>query len=388
MPVLPDDIPESTLRVLLAGGLGPVTLARLRERFGSDGAIATASRRDLRTVPGIGDQRARSIANELRTATTSNERRVMRDAGAVLILEQDEHYPPLLRGLPAAPPALWVTGSLRHVDGEHDEAIAIVGARRCSTYGRSQAAHFARVLAECGLTIVSGGAIGIDAEAHRAALRAGGHTIAVLGSGLARPHPRSHAGLFAAMVDAGSAVVSEFPMTTAPRPALFPRRNRVISGLSRGVVVVEAGRRSGALLTAGCAVEQHGRDAMVIPGPVDAPGSAGCNAALREAWAAPVLEPLHVLEQIGGIGCRAARRAEAIGGAASAPAQVASFVEATSPAGRRILEALPADGSGMDIDTLAAAADIEIVPCLVEITRLEVAGLLGRTPGLVHRRRA
>jgi DNA processing protein len=166
-----------------------------------------------------------------------------------------------------------------------EPAVAIVGSRRATAYGSLQAGTLAVSLAERGIPVVSGGARGIDAEAHRGALRAGGRTIAVLATGFAQPYPSEHAELFEAVVEAGGALVTEQPSFVTARPDLFPQRNRVIAALALLTVVVEAANRSGALLTARIAVDDLSRDAACMPGPVTSALSAGCHRAIREGWA-------------------------------------------------------------------------------------------------------
>lgn len=230
----------------------------------------------------IPDALLRSLAPEVEPAA---ERDAMARLGATLLLRGEPGYPLLLASIPDPPRALWVRGSLLPQD---EVAIAIVGSRRASAYGVAQAGRIACALVAAGHPIVSGAAVGIDAEAHRATLRAGGRTIAVLGGGLARPHPPRHHGLLDAIVEAGGAVVSEFPMGFEARAWSFPRRNRIVSGLSLGVVVVEAARPSGALITARLAVEEHHREVMAVPGPVDQPTSRGCHHLIRSGGASLV----------------------------------------------------------------------------------------------------
>ena len=210
-------------------------------------------------------------------------------------------YPHLLAEIPDPPKLLRVRGALPGSDTRRSAAcLAIVGSRRPTAYGRRQAERFARFFSEHGFEIVSGGARGIDAIAHRAALAAGGLTTAILGGGLGRVYPPEHAALFDEIVGTGGCVASESPSDTPPRPALFPRRNRIVSGLSLGVLVIEAAARSGALITARLAVEEHGRELMAVPGRLEDPKSAGCLRMLAEGWAAMVRTPEEALESLGG----------------------------------------------------------------------------------------
>jgi DNA processing protein len=217
-------------------------------------------------------------------ALREDQERVAR-AGVRVIVWGDPDYPTRLQEIASAPPVLYVRGTLESAD---EAAVAIVGARHATAYGETVAGELAGELSRRGLTIVSGLARGIDAAAHRGALEAGGRTIAVLGSGLDRIYPPEHRGL-AEGVTAAGAVVSEFPLGTAPLRLHFPRRNRIISGLSLGVIVVEASVGSGALITAHHALEQ-GREVFAVPGRVHARYSEGCNrlikagAKLVETW--------------------------------------------------------------------------------------------------------
>ena len=279
-----------------APGWGPTTIGRLRERFATVAAIRSASVEDLSTVlrtdPATVRKRLASL--DLRAAKI-DLRRVRRRGGGVIDLFE-AHYPRLLRGMSDPPSLLRTRGRIACLEGS--PMIAIVGSRRASAVGIDLAARFATHLAENGVTICSGGARGIDAAAHRAVLRAGGRTVVVLGSGLGRPYPPEHESLFSAVVDADGLLLTEYRCDAGPRPARFPRRNRIIAGLSIGVVVIEAGLRSGAMITARLAADDYGREVMAVPGRVDTGASAGCHRAIREGWAALVDHPEQVVERL------------------------------------------------------------------------------------------
>ncbi len=206
------------------------------------------------------------------------ERGLLSALGADFVTCAEEGYPKLLREIPDPPMVLYVRGRL--FSGQGDFGVAVVGSRRASLYGVETAERLSGRLAELGLTVVSGMARGIDTAAHRGALRGNGRTVAVLGCGLARCYPPENRPLME-RIAAHGAVLSEFPLRTPPLPAHFPRRNRIISGLSWGVVVVEAARRSGALVTSRCALEQ-GREVFAVPGPIGRPQSEGTHRLIRE----------------------------------------------------------------------------------------------------------
>ncbi|MCP4837371.1 MAG: DNA-protecting protein DprA [Phycisphaera sp.] len=210
--------------------------------------------------------------------------------------EPDPHYPSGWKGMvdpPVLMRCLGATGCL-----VERPVVAIVGARRCSAIGLDLAARFAAEFTDAGWAVCSGGARGIDAAAHRACLRAGGSTIAILGSGLARMYPPEHRGLFCEIVERGGLVASELRVEAVPRPSHFPVRNRLVAGLSVGVLLIEAGARSGALITGRLAAEDYGREVVAIPGRIDTKASAGCHRAIREGWAVLVDEPGQAIEQL------------------------------------------------------------------------------------------
>lgn len=271
------------LQLALTEGIGPILQTRIVESAGSAQAACEANVSLLRNVEGISGK-ATKIHDAIRRAANEVEAELHRatSAGARLICRDDSEYPALLKLIPDPPAVLYVIGTLepRDLNG-----IAMVGSRRCSFYGREQAERFAALLAGAGFTIVSGGARGIDSAAHRGAIaHEQGRTIAVLGSGIDVPYPRENDSLFRQISQRG-AVLSEYPMGTPPTPENFPKRNRIVSGMSRGVLVIEADERSGALITARMATEDHNRAVMAIPGRVDNAMSAGPHKLIREGAA-------------------------------------------------------------------------------------------------------
>jgi DNA processing protein len=263
--------------LLMVAGVGPLTCRALLERFGTAGQVLDAPVASLRAVSGVGAQLAGRIARARCELDPQADLELCRSAGVTLIPRGDPGYPAPLEEIPDPPCLLYCRGELTPSD---PLAIAIVGSRRCTPYGLRIAEKLAAALARVGLTVVSGLARGIDAAAHRGALKAGGRTIAVLANGLAEVYPPEHEALAREIAGAG-ALLSEMPMRQAPLAGLFPQRNRLISGLSLGVVIVEATPRSGSLSTARHALEQN-REVFAIPGPVDSLASQGCHALIRD----------------------------------------------------------------------------------------------------------
>ncbi len=258
--------------------VGPVQVRRLLDAFGGIKALCAASEAQLRRVWGIGSVTALQLVSTCRTPGLAEEEiRLARRHGCEIVTQLDEGYPARLREIHDPPLVIYRKGRWPQPD---EAAVAIVGSRRASLYGQQAAERLAYELALRGVTVISGLARGIDAAAHRGALRADGRTVAVLGSGMSRLYPPEHEALAAEVAERG-AVLSEYPMGMAPLPHNFPRRNRVISGLSLGVVVVEAADRSGALITADMALEQ-GREVFAVPGPVDSVTSQGTHGLLKQ----------------------------------------------------------------------------------------------------------
>jgi len=279
------------LNLALVKGVGPQTASALVEWFGSIEAVMEAGVGALARVPRVGHKLAADIVSVRESDAAEREIELAEKLGVRMISIENPSYPEGLRYVHDPPILLYVKGEWKKDDLL---AFAIVGSRRCSYYGRSQAERLARGLAVRGITVVSGLAAGIDSAAHRACLKAGGRTIAVLGSGLGRIYPKHNIPLAEEVWEQG-AVMSEFPMLAAPEATNFPRRNRLISGLSLGVIIVEAGGRSGALITANWALEQ-GKEVFAVPGEAGSHLSRGTNRLIR-AGAKLVEDVEDVLEE-------------------------------------------------------------------------------------------
>lgn len=284
---------EAVLRLSLVSGVGPRLRQALLARFGSPEAILRAPPAQLCEVPGIGRKLSLRIAAALEEIDVAQELAVCRQHYIALVPLEADAYPRSLREIPDPPGLLFVRGEIAPQDAL---GVAIVGSRHATHYGLAQAERLAASLARAGLTIISGLARGIDAAAHRGALAAGGRTLAVLGGGLVDIYPPEHAEL-AKEVAAQGAVITETPVRAAPVAGSFPQRNRIISGMSLGVIVVEAAVHSGALITARHAMEQ-GREVFAVPGRVDNRMSHGCHRLIRDG--AKLVESADdVLEELG-----------------------------------------------------------------------------------------
>lgn len=261
----------------LVTGVGPRLTAALLEHFGSASAVLNASTAELMEIPYLGPKVAEGLTRALANPNVPRECAAIQEHGVHLRVLGRPEYPANLATIDDAPHLLFVKGNL---DAHDEKAIAIVGSRACTSYGRRLAERIAADLAQAGWTIVSGLARGIDGCAHRGALKVRGRTLAVLAGGLSKIYPPEHAEL-SVDVAASGALITESCMLMEPMAMLFPARNRIISGLCRAVVVVEAAEKSGALITARLAAEQ-GREVFAVPGPVDQAASAGTLQLLRK----------------------------------------------------------------------------------------------------------
>jgi DNA processing protein len=274
-------------------GVGPLLRRDLLECFETAEAVLDAAPSELRSVPGLGPKLSRAISTAKETIDVQAEIERCRQHGVDVIAQWQPEYPAQLAQIHDPPAVLFVRGQLLPQDAI---AISIVGTRHATNYGRTQTKKLAGSLGRAGVTIVSGLARGIDAAAHEAALDVGARTLAVLGSGVLNIYPPEHGDLASQVIQSG-AVLSENATTAKPSRGAFPRRNRIITGLSHGVIVVEAGDRSGALISARHAMEQ-GREVFAVPGRVDSRTSHGCHQLIRDG--AKLVETADdVLEELG-----------------------------------------------------------------------------------------
>jgi len=354
------------LRLHLADGVGAVTFKRLVENFG-DVETAAKARGQWQRVEGIGPKTAEAM-EAVTDTQIDDELKAAEQAGADIIVLEDERYPAALAAIHDPPPLLYVRGRLEKADAL---AFGVVGSRHCTYYGLEQAERFAQLLGRAGFTIVSGGARGIDSAAHRGALTAGGRTIAIMGCGLTELYPRENEKLFEQIVreDRG-AIISELPMRTAVLGGNFPTRNRIISGLSLGVLIVEAARKSGSLLTAREAAEQ-GREVFAVPGRVDSPLSQGANELIRNgAILAQDLDD--ILEHLGDVGAKMV---------AEEPAGRESLPRGLDETESLLVGALRQ--GPMSLDELVRAGGIDSGKTASAMTMLVLKGLVVQQPGNV-----
>jgi len=358
-------------------GMGPILLSRALQRFGDPGRIAfRIPARQLATLHGVGAQIGAGIVEARRTLRRRAERELRRaeKLGVKILIRGAADYPAALSEIPSAPILLYVRGRLP----AGRVRIAVVGSRRATLYGQRVATGLAAGLASREIDVVSGGAYGIDTCAHRGALEVEGRTVAVLGSGFARPYPEENAELFE-RISASGAVISEFPLDMDPRPDNFPRRNRVISGLCAAVVVVEAARRSGSLVTAGHALEQ-GREVLAIPGPVSSGRSTGTNWLIQQG-AKLVQNVEDILEELSPMFRGSVQPAE------SADDETRQQPDGLLPDETTLLEMLDTV-EPQQLDELAERAPFSFARLQAALFGLELRGVVDSLPGRFYLRKA
>jgi DNA processing protein len=353
------------LRLALVPGVGPRTLAALLEFFGSPAEVLRASLSRLGEVERVGPKIATAIRDASQSEFAAQVVKKCEEQRVTILMPGDAEFPRLLHELADPPPVLFMRGSLTRTD---QLAVAVVGTRHPTLYGRQVAESISRGLAKAGFTIVSGLARGIDAVAHRAAIDAGGRTIALLGSCVTDIYPPEHVSLAEDVIEHG-AILSETDPFAKPKAGVFPQRNRLISGLSLGVIVVEAAERSGALITAQHAGEQ-GRDIFAIPGPVNSRVSRGCNRLIRDG-AILVQDAQDVIEHLGPL-VEAADVAD--DRVIHHPAELQLNDQETA-----VLQAIQSVPT--DLDTIVQQSQLPVSRVLSTISVLEIRGMIRRSGG-------
>lgn len=332
---------EAYIALNRISGLGAITVKRMIAAFGSSEAIFRASERDLLRVQGVGTDRAESFRRSMDQVRAGDELARAGELGVRLLTWADAEYPSMLKQIADPPLVLYVAGAIEPLAGP---SVAVIGTRHPTAYGREMARTLAYQLAGAGYVVVSGLALGIDTQAHAGALQASGRTVAVVGGALDCLYPRENEGLAREMAGKGGAVVCEYPFGRQPDRQTFPMRNRIVSGLSKGVVVVEAPLSSGTLITVDQALDQ-GRAVMAMPGRADSPASGGCHRLIRS-------------------GARLVTTADEV---------IEELQELLPLAARRPAPATPADGPDAEPKPVAPASEEE----------RRILGALGDEPALV-----
>ena len=357
-------------------GVGPRVTSRLLEHFGSAEAIFDAPRRELALLR-LTPETIESIAKRELHARAEAEIEKVRKLGGDLLVLDDGVYPALLRETYDPPVTLYMKGAW--AECLERPCIAIVGSRRCSTYGQNAALMLSRELAQRGVTIVSGMARGIDAAAHRGALEAGGRTVGVMGTGLDQIYPRDHKKLAEEILNKG-ALVTQFPLGTPPVSENFPYRNRVISGLSLGVIVVEAAENSGSLITARLAMEQN-REVFAVPGNITSRNSFGTNYLIKGAGAKLVQQwqdiaselPAEIAAQLLPPPSKKKKKGELVDQLQLAPSDLNDY--------ERVVFKLLMTDTPQQIDTLAEITKLSISQLTRALLTLEMRELIRALPG-------
>lgn len=366
---------EALMALNMLPKIGPVRVRRLIERLGSAVEVLGAPGDSLRKVEGIGTETAGIIRKWEEHADLSGELRRVQEMGLTVVAQGGALYPAPLMEIHDPPLVLYVRGKLEPRDRV---AIGVVGSRRATSYGLTAARKLSFQLAHAGVTVLSGLARGIDTAAHEGAVAAKGRTVAVIGSGLARLYPPENEALAARIADGHGAVVSEFPILTEPDKQTFPQRNRIVSGWSHGILVVEAPAWSGSLITANNAADQ-GRSVYAVPGPIDRASSLGCNKLIQNGArlvldAGDILEDLNLLFPPDNLS----------GGAATGGENAAAETSTSAPAELPEEEAVIWQALGREerqLDELIDATGLPASSVSVALMRLEIRRLVKQLPG-------
>lgn len=365
-------------------GLGAITVRKMVASLGSLTAVFRADERELLKVPGVGSERARHFVKEFRKVHADDELERAAKKGVTLVTWVDAEYPALLHEIADPPLVLYVVGSVTALS---KPSVAVIGTRRASIYGRESARLLGYQLASAGYSVVSGLALGIDTEAHNGAVQAKGVSVAVLGGALDCFYPAQNKKLARTLIDCGGAVICDYPFGRQPDAQSFPMRNRIVSGLSRGVVVVESPLKSGTMITVGQALEQ-GRSVMAVPGRIDNPAAQGCHKIIREG-ARLITNAEEVIEEVQELFVGRRKTGEAV--TVDQPKRVTPRAAAPRPESllsaeeRTIMGLLEHDARPIDEVVRGSGLDAGRVSAL--LTGLQIKRLVRLQPGgLVARR--
>lgn len=359
---------EALIALNMIDHVGPIRLRQLLDRFGEPTAILTAGERELLRVPGIGEECARAISHWEKDIDLDAELKRIHDFGCHVIIQSDDTYPALLRQIYDPPIVLYVKGQLTNRD---KDSVAIVGSRMTTHYGIEAARKLAYQLALVGVTVVSGGARGIDTAAHQGTLNGRGRTIAVLGTGINLVFPPENKELYDRITETG-AVVTQFPFHRTADRQSFPIRNRIVAGMTLGTVVVEANLTSGALITANMALDS-GRQVFAVPGRIDSPRSKGCHDLIKKG--AKLCECAEdILTEFEYLFPRTNRPSTA---AESGVMQVSAL----SDNEQTVYEAI--DGDPVPMDTLIRASGLSSSAVSVALLNLEMKRFIKQLPGKI-----
>ena len=371
------------LRLHLATGVGSKTFAKLLKYFGGIDQVLGATAGQLASVPGIGRKKSEKMARGRDEADVDKELALAEQSGVRILTLESPDYPPLLKEIVDPPHVLYVKGEFAREDSL---AVAMVGSRNCSIYGQEQASRLSHQLAAAGFTIVSGLARGIDTAAHRGAIAAEGRTTAVQGCGLALVFPPENKKLAEQIAGGYGVVVSELPMTFEPLATTFPMRNRIISGLALGTIIVEARRNSGGMITARLAMEQN-REVLAVPGRVDAPGSHGPHQLIKDG--AKLVERIEdILEGLGQIGTLIHDHAVERAAAAEEETEPTLFDVSRfklSEDEAAIMACL--DQEALHIDEIIARTGLPAGKVNAGVTALQLKGILKQLPGSYYQKK-
>ncbi len=347
-------------------GIGVNNFINLLERFGSAADVFSASKADIQTVEGIGPKVAERVPVCKPQEVADREKRLAEKFKTTIVTYKSERYPANLRLFHKSPPVLYIAGEIMEIDRI---AIGVVGSRKPTPYGRIAGEKLSRELSETGITIVSGLARGIDSVAHKSALESGGRTIAVLGTGLDRVYPPENAKLFDEIEKRG-AVVSQFSFGTEPHKMNFPIRNRIISGLSIGVLVIEAGEKSGSNITAYASLEE-GREVFAVPGRIDSSMSIGPNRLIQRG-AKLVTSTEDIIEEL-------SPEVRAVIGKSEEKSRENLGLNLSTPEEGKILELL--EGAERQVDYLIEKSGLPSGLVLGILLELELRGTIRQLPG-------